>query len=186
MGERYESKRILGWMFLSIFIFIVAISISYVISKYLLDEIYESSSTLIVYDSNLDKVDRTITDPRTYWEIAISNQMMGEIAEQLDLHYGIKDIRAKIVTSYDQDIGLIYISVRDKDPEVAFRIVELLVNGLQSRVEELFGWNYLKVVDEPYFPYEASGPDVKLNMVIASILAILLSVLIILWDVKCR
>ncbi len=66
MGERYESKRILGWMFLSIFIFIVAISISYVISKYLLDEIYESSSTLIVYDSNLDKVDRTITDPRTY------------------------------------------------------------------------------------------------------------------------
>ena len=69
---------------------------------------------------------------------------------------------------------------------MAYRITQIMMERLQSRVQELFGDGNLKVVEEPYIPSEPSRPNVVLNMMIAGMLAILFSALVIIWDLKRR
>ena len=186
MGARYKRNFIQRWIYICVCILILSTSISYLASKYILEKIYESSSTLIVHGYDLGEGNKALRDTRIYRTIATSNQMMGEIIGRLDLQWEIKDLRSKVTVSYEEDTGLIYLTVEDKDPEIAFKIAESMIFGLQKRVEELFGRNYLKIVDEPYIPFEPSRPSVALNVVIAAILAMILSALIIVWDIKRR
>ena len=168
------------------FILVISISLSFLLSRYILDKIYESSSTLIIHGSNLDEKYKDLRDPRIYRAIATSNQMMSGIIEKLHLNCEIEDIRKKLIVSYEEETGLIYIKAEDEDQESAFQIVRSLVNGLQKRVEELFGENYLKIVDSPYIPEHPSRPSMSFNIVVATMLAVLFSVLFILWDTKRR
>lgn len=181
----YKITNIKKWLCLVICMLIISVSVSFLMSTYLLNNVYESSAILMVYGLDMND-DTALRDGRTYRTIAASNQMMGEIITLLDLEYDIKDMRSKTKVSYEEDTGLIYITVEDKDGEIAFKIVESLVCLLQERAEELFGKNDIKVVDSPYIPMTASKPNVTLNMSIAGVFAIILSTMIIILSEKRR
>lgn len=156
------------------------------ISNYVIEKTYESMGVLLIYSDNRSDENEYLKDAKTYRTIATGIQMMNEIISQLDLQYRVKDLRNKIIVSYEDDTDLIYIEVEDRDPEMAYRITQIMMERLQSRVQELFGDGNLKVVEEPYIPSEPSRPNVVLNMMIAGMLAILFSALVIIWDLKRR
>ncbi len=173
-------------IFISICIFSLSVFISFLISNYVIEKTYESMGVLLIYSDNRSDENEYLKDAKTYRTIATGIQMMNEIISQLDLQYRVKDLRNKIIVSYEDDTDLIYIEVEDRDPEMAYRITQIMMERLQSRVQELFGDGNLKVVEEPYIPSEPSRPNVVLNMMIAGMLAILFSALVIIWDLKRR
>lgn len=174
------------WVYIFIGILIISISVSYLTSKYVLPKVYESSSTLIIHGDTFEGDHRALRDARVYRAIATSSQTMMTIKERLDLPLGINELRDKIIVSYQEDAGLIYLTAEDEEPETAFLIVESLVDELQIRVGELFGGDYLKVIDSPYIPSGYSRPSITLNILIAAVFSVLLSALIIFCDVKRR
>ena len=58
---------------------------------------------------------RGLEDAKTYRTIATGTQMMNEIISQLNLQYRVKDLRNKIIVSYEDDTDLIYIKSEDGD-----------------------------------------------------------------------
>ena len=173
-------------MLVSLCIFVLSVSMSFLLSNYVIEKTYESTGVLIIYSDRENDDNRALRDAKTYRTIATGTQMMNEIISQLNLQYRVKDLRNKIIVSYEDDTDLIYIKSEDGDPETAFNITRFVMDRLQGRVQELFGDSYLKVVEEPYIPFEPSRPNVVLNMMIAGIFAMLLSALVIVWDLKRR
>ncbi|HZJ57156.1 MAG TPA: hypothetical protein VFD89_02835 [Clostridia bacterium] len=171
---------------ISLLIFILAICISFLVSNYVIEKTYESMGILLMYNGSPDEENRSLKDAKTYRAIATGTQMMNEITSELDIQYTVRDMRNKIIVSYEDNTDLLYIKTEDGDPEMAFKITKAMMDKLQNRVRELFGNSHLKVVEEPYIPFEPSGPNIVLNMVIAGIFAIFLAVLVNVWNQKCR
>ena len=78
------------------------------ISNYVIEKTYESMGVLLIYSDNRSDENEYLKDAKTYRTIATGIQMMNEIISQLDLQYRVKDLRNKIIVSYEDDTDLIY------------------------------------------------------------------------------
>ncbi|NLO81533.1 MAG: hypothetical protein GX094_00490 [Clostridiales bacterium] len=184
--RKKRTHELKSWLLMIICMLVVSVAVSAVVSKYVIDKVYISSSTLIMDkfssagDSDISRIAKICK------AVATSNQVMEEIVTSLDLEYSMTDLQKKIKVFYDEDTGLMHISVKDNDAETAYRIAKTLVKVLKRRMEQLFVKSHLKVVDKPYIPSVPSRPDVKLNMMIAAVFSLLLSAFIIVLNGKYK
>lgn len=155
---------------------------------FFIDKTYSSSTTLIVgkpegYTSTVSdtanelKINQQLVG--TYSEIAKSKSVMAEVNSALKLGMSDAALASMISISTVNDTELIKISVTSKDPVLASTIANKTAEIFMTNVAELMKINNLQIVDVASVNSNPVAPNLKLNIAIAFLMGIVLSVFII-------
>lgn len=153
------------------------------ISIFVLDDVYQASSSIIVSDKKDNKNDisnndiilyRNLVD--TYSEVAKSNRVLLSVKEALKTDMSTQDLRGKITVSGVGDTEIIKIQVEDKNPEQAALIANTLAVIFQAEVKELLLMENVQVLDEAQVPVTPVKPRILLNVVVAVFLGLMISI----------
>lgn len=174
-------------------VMIVSITLLFVIlasvfTLFFIDKEYSSSTTLIVGkpEGYTSSVSDTANELRinqqlvgTYSEIAKSKSVMTEVNSGLGLDISDSALSKMIGVTTVNDTELIQITVTSKDPVLAATIANKTAAVFMTNVAELMKINNLQVVDIAEVNKNPVSPNLKLNIAIAFLLGIVMSVFII-------
>lgn len=155
---------------------------------FLIDKTYSSSTTLIVgkpegYSSTISDTANELRINQqlvgTYSEIAKSKSVMTQVNSALNLGFGDAELANMITVATVNNTELIKISVITEDPVQSATIANKTAEIFMTDVAELMKINNLQVVDEAVVNSGAVGPNLKLNLAIALLLGLIISVGII-------
>jgi len=151
----------------------------------LIDKTYNSSTTLIVgrpegYSSTVSDTANELRINQqlvgTYSEIAKSKSVMTQVNSALNLGLSDGELANMITISTVNNTELIKISVTSEDPVEAATIANKTAEIFMTDVAELMKINNLQIVDEAVVNSSPVGPNLKLNLAIAFLLGMMLSV----------
>lgn len=171
-----------------VIITIVFVGLAAAGTLFFIDKTYNSSTTLIVGkpEGYTSTVSDTANELRinqqlvgTYSEIAKSKSVMTQVNSALNLGLSDGQLAEMITISTVNDTELIKISVTSEDPVQAASIANKTAEKFMTNVAELMKINNLQIVDEAVVNSNPVGPNLKLNMAIAFLMGIIISVGII-------
>lgn len=171
-----------------VIITIVFVGLAAAGTLFFIDKTYNSSTTLIVGkpEGYTSTVSDTANELRinqqlvgTYSEIAKSKSVMTQVNSALNLGLSDGQLAEMITISTVNDTELIKISVTSEDPVQAASIANKTAEKFMTSVAELMKINNLQIVDEAVVNSNPVGPNLKLNMAIAFLMGIIISVGII-------
>jgi capsular polysaccharide biosynthesis protein len=148
-------------------------------AKLIVNQFKESSSLLPSID--LGAINTTIGLIKTYKEIIRTPRMMKRVVEaypELGMTYG--ELIGKVSVSSVNETQVMSVSVRDSSYEQAANIANAVAVVFQKSVPELMKVDNVSVLD-PADPSESRGPvapNVKMNIAVAFIFALLLGIAI--------
>ena len=127
MDLREILQIVLKRLWIIILVTLVCIVSSGIISYFVLDNIFEASTTLMVSktrdeeSSNLQYNDILLNQKlvKTYSEIVKSNRVLEKVIEQLGLNMSTGDLRSKVQVNSVSDTEIIRISVEGQDANFA-------------------------------------------------------------------
>lgn len=170
-----------------ILVTLVCIISSGIISFFVLDSIYEASTTLMVsktrddQSSNLQYNDILMNQKlvKTYSEIVKSNRVLEKVIEQLDLDMTTGDLRDKIQVSSVSDTEIIRIAVQDKDPNFATELANSIAVVFMGEIGSIMKMDNVQFIDPAKVPIDPVKPRPFLNIAIAAVLGVMISVFIV-------
>ena len=170
-----------------ILVTLVCIISSGIISIFVLDSIYEASTTLMVsktrddQSSNLQYNDILMNQKlvKTYSEIVKSNRVLEKVIEQLDLDMTTGDLRNKIQVSSVSDTEIIRIAVQDKDPNFATELANSIAVVFMGEIGSIMKMDNVQFIDPAKVPIDPVKPRPLLNIAIAAVLGVMISVFIV-------
>lgn len=171
-----------------VIITLVFVAMAAVGTTFLIEKTYNSSTTLIVGkpEGYTSTVSDTANELRinqqlvgTYSEIAKSKSVMTQVNSALNLGLSDSQLAEMITVSTVNDTELIKISVTSEDPVLAASIANKTAEKFMTNVAELMKINNLQIVDEAIVNSSPVGPNIKLNLAIAFLMGIIVSVGII-------
>lgn len=153
------------------------------ISIYLIDPIYEASTTLIVRQNKDSNEEINITDVNlskslvyTYAEMAKSNTVMDNTRSSL----GLSEINGKAITvSPVKDTQILKVAVQNTDPQMAMDIANTLVEEFTVEIVRITKADNVAVVDYATLPEKPIKPNKAMNTAIAAILGEMLVLMIV-------
>ncbi|KNZ42883.1 YveK family protein [Acetobacterium bakii] len=159
-----------------------------VFTIFFINKEYSSSTTLIVGkpEGYTSSVSDTANELRinqqlvgTYSEIAKSKSVMSEVNSGLGLDMSDSALSKMVSVSTVNETELIQITVTSKDPVLAATIANKTAAVFMTNISELMKINNLQVVDIAEVNKTPVSPNVKLNIAIALLLGLVVSVFII-------
>ncbi|MGB4481678.1 MAG: Wzz/FepE/Etk N-terminal domain-containing protein [Caldicoprobacterales bacterium] len=170
-----------------ILVTLVCIISSGIISIFVLDSIYEASTTLMVsktrddQSSNLQYNDILMNQKlvKTYSEIVKSNRVLEKVIEQLDLDMTTGDLKNKIQVSSVSDTEIIRIAVQDKDPNFATELANSIAVVFMGEIGSIMKMDNVQFIDPAKVPIDPVKPRPFLNIAIAAVLGVMISVFIV-------
>ncbi len=162
---------------------ILCVGISGLVSYYILEPEYQTFTTLMVgrpqeYKQKMEYDDILLNQKlvSTYGEIAKSKIVANEFMSNLGLKFTDKELNKKINVTLVKNTEIIKISVKDKDGAVAAQIANEIANVFIKHVARIMNIENIQVIDRAEVPLEPTNPRLVINMVIASVLGILMSI----------
>lgn len=153
------------------------------ISIYLIDPIYESSTTIIVRQDKKDNEEINIGDVNlskslvyTYAELAKSNTVIERTKKSLNLNELDDDL---ITVSPVNDTQILKVTVQNKIPQLSMNIANQLVKEFTTEIVRITKSDNVAVVDEAKLPINPIKPNKLMNIVIASILGEMVVLLVV-------
>lgn len=170
-----------------ILVTLVCIISSGIISFFVLDSVYEASTTLMVsktredQSQNLQYNDILMNQKlvKTYSEIVKSNRVLEKVIEQLGLDMTTGDLRTKIQVSSVSDTEIIRIAVQDKDPNFATELANSIAVVFMGEIGSIMKMENVQFIDPAKVPIEPVKPRPLLNIAIAAVLGVMISVFIV-------
>ena len=167
-----------------VLLFILAVSIALGASLYLVDSIYQSSTTLMVGKpadgSQVVYQDVQLSRQlvKTYEEIAKSSVVAQAVIQDLNLDMTVSQLQAMVTVRQVADTEIISISVSDNSPDRAAFLANGVANTFIDKVSVIMNVDNVSIIDEAVPAISAISPRPKLNAAIAGVLAIMLGVFI--------
>src|SRR5699024_11187162 len=160
---------------------IILVLIFGLVSFYVLDPIYQSSTTIMVGEGKL---------AHTYVSLIEGKDFYGEVVENLNLDIGFGDFKENVEVSLVRDPEIIKIDVTDTNPELAANIanemarvfIEKTEDFMEKKIQIVDGVEIEeeptapKLINEAYIAKNPVSPNPMLNMVIAGVVGIILGV----------
>lgn len=153
------------------------------VSIYLINPVYESSTTLIVRsnkntDEEINKTDVDLSKSLiyTYVEMAKSNTVLENTKQALNLTDMDRD---SITVSPVKDTQILKVSVQNTDPQLAMEIANTLVQEFTAEILRITKTDNVAVVDYAKVPQNPIKPNKIMNTAIAGILGEMFVLLII-------
>ena len=171
------------YLALIIIITIVFAAAGAVVSIYLIQPVYESSTTLIVREDKDAEEKISISDVNlskslvyTYAEMAKSHTVLDNTAKTLKID---KLDDKSITVSPVKDTQIIKVAVQNTDPVLARDIADALVEEFTLEIQRITKTNNVAVVDYARLPLAPVKPDIIMNTAIAGILGAMVILLIL-------
>lgn len=184
-----ELREIFGiirkWLVLIIIITVLAAIASGAVSIYVLDEIYEAKSVMIISSTKNDSEIRDITYSEfdlnvklvnTYRELCKTDKILNQVIEQTGHIMSTEALSNKIDVTSAAGTQLIRFSVQDNNPSVAMEIANALVTVLESEVPAIMKMDNVQIIDMATLPKVPVKPNIPLNIAVAALLGLMLSV----------
>ena len=171
------------YLLLIIIIPMVFAGIGAVLSIYLIQPVYESSTTLIVREDKDAEEEISISDVNlskslvyTYAEMAKSYTVLDNTAKTLNID---KLNRSSITVSPVKDTQILKVAVQNTDPVMARNIADTLVHEFTLEIQRITRTNNVAVVDYARLPLEPVKPNIIMNTAIAGILGAMVILLLV-------
>jgi len=166
-----------------VLITVMAVAVSGVLSFFFLDKIYETSTTLMVSKAQNENVnvlqynDVLLNQKlvKTYSEIAKSDRVLDKVIDKLELEATAEDLRKKVAVNSVQDTEIIRISVEDPDPQYATDLANAIAVVFMGEVADIMKMDNVQLIDPAKVPDEPVKPRPVLNMAIAGLLGLMVS-----------
>lgn len=176
------------WKFIAAITILLMFAAS-IVTVFFMDKEYSSYTTLMIgqqegfqQDNANANYNTVLTNQKlvgTYSEIAKSNTVMTEVINRLGLNMSTSQLAGMIEVTSVNDTELIKIAVTCDDPEEAARIADTTAQVFMNNITELMKINNLQVVDPAQVNTNPVSPNLKMNLAIAFLLGIVLSVFIV-------
>ena len=162
--------------------------ISGLVSFYVLKPVYEANTTLIVNKEVDDKeTQMTTTDDLnyvqklalTYGEIIKSRTVITSTINKLNLNMTYEDLSESVSVTNVADTQIIKISVQNKNPQIAAKICNTIPEIFSTEVQRIVKASGTEVIDKATIPANPIKPNKKMNVLIAMVLGVMVSVFII-------
>ena len=162
--------------------------ISGLVSFFALTPIYQADTSLIVNKEVGNKVtEMTTTDDLnyvqklaiTYGEIIKSRAVITPTIEKLDLNMTYEELASAVSVTNVSDTQIIKISVQHENPKVAMKICNTIPSIFSEEVQRIVKASGVEVIDKAILPTNPIKPNKKMNVLIAMVLGVMVSVFII-------
>ena len=165
---------------------IVCGGISGLVSFYILEPVYEANTSLIV-NKEIKKTQITTTDDLnyvqklaiTYGEIIKSRTVITSTIEKLKLDMTYEELEKIISVSNVSDTKIIKISIEHKNPVLATKICNTIPEIFTKEVQRISKASGVEVIDKAIVPEEPIKPNKIMNIAIAMLLGVMVSVFVI-------
>lgn len=167
---------------------VLCLAAAFVISFYVIDPVYQSSTTLYI-GKNIDKTtDITYNDlmlgsqlVKDYRELVKSRFISRTVIEQLGLKdMNIEQLSQKLDVKNKNDTRIIEISTKDTNPKLAMDITNAVAEVFKTKVVDIMQVESVQIIDKAEEPTSPISPNKKLNLAIAFVLGLFLGVFIVL------
>ena len=162
--------------------------ISGLVSFFALTPIYQANTSLIVNKEVGNKVtEMTTTEDLnyvqklaiTYGEIIKSRAVITPTIEKLDLNMTYEELASAVSVTNVSDTQIIKISVQHENPKVAMKICNTIPSIFSEEVQRIVKASGVEVIDKAILPTNPIKPNKKMNVLIAMVLGVMVSVFII-------
>ncbi|NLI11036.1 YveK family protein [Pelotomaculum propionicicum] len=183
-----EFGRILGELKLVLVLVpVVAMLTSAVISLFILTPVYNSTTTIIVLRDQMTPFSEITINTltlnqrlvRTYSELAKSRAVAEEVIKNNNLDYTPEELSSKIQVDLAGDTEILKIKASDSNPEMAALIANGVAQALSGKVQKIINVKNIQVLDPANPSYTPVSPKTFLNIVLAGILGLIITVAII-------
>lgn len=166
---------------------VVSAVISGAISYFVLQPVYETTTTLIV-DTNQNEETNTVTGDQfsvsqklavTYGEIIKSRTVLEPVIKNLRLDETYEELAGKITVSPVKDTQIISVGVQDTNPEKAKDIANQIPKVFTKEVKRITNANGVEVIDLAIEPLNPIKPNKVMNVAIAAVLGMMIGLFIV-------
>lgn len=165
---------------------IIAGAVSGAVSFFVLDPVYETSTTLMVNKAKED-TSRTVETQdimlsrqlvTTYGEIAKSNVVLSKVIRDLRLDMDTRQLSGKITVMPVKETEIMRITVSDTSPKLAASIANATAGIFMDEVARIMKIDNVQIIDKAQVPNDPVKPNKLLNIAIAGVLGLMAGVFI--------
>ncbi len=164
---------------------IIATVFSAIMSFFVISPKYQASTKLFIgkenneaqvqsYNSNDVQMYQKLL--KTYAEVIQTNDLVEKAIENEDLKLESSKVLKNLTVTPRADTQILEISYINTDPIVAKNVVSLVTNQFVQSATELISNGNVKVIEEVRTPEQPVSPNKKLNIAIAFLLGLMISV----------
>lgn len=175
-------KRILLITIITLFITLVAATVSY----FLIKPTYKANISVLI-----GKQDTTSATPnstqlndltlyqksvKTYTVLATSRTVAEDIISKLKLDISVNSVISMISATSSTDTEFITLTVTSKDPALAVNVANQLAKSLKDVSKKVKNQDLVNLVDDAVFPTAPASPKINQNIAIAFFLGLMGSI----------
>ncbi|HOB20207.1 MAG TPA: Wzz/FepE/Etk N-terminal domain-containing protein, partial [Candidatus Atribacteria bacterium] len=140
---------------------------------FFIDDVYSSSTTLIVREKRKNGEDYQLSDLNlarnlvdTYSVIIKSNRVLEKVLDEVGSDITTNELRSKISVQSEGNTEIIRITVEDLSPETAKNIANSTARVFMNEIVRLLEMDNVQVIDEARASFTPVKPKVGMNTAI--------------------
>lgn len=155
-------------------------------SWFVLDDVYQASSTVIVSNqkttadtsSQLTYSDYNLNVQlvNSYRVICKTNRVLDQVITELGLPMSTAQLSDKVSVTSASDTEIIHILVKDKDPVLAQSITNSITRIFQSEVKDIMKMDNVQIIDEAPLPRTPVEPNRVKNVIIGALAGLVIGI----------
>jgi len=154
-------------------------------SWFLLDDVYQASSTVIVSNqkTTVDANQLTASDynlniqlVNSYRVICKTNRVLDQVITELGLPMTTSQLSNKVSVTAAGDTEIIHIQVMDKDPVLAQSITNTMTRIFQSEVKDIMKMDNVQIIDEAPLPQIPAEPNRVRNVILGALIGLVMGI----------
>ncbi len=156
---------LLGRFWLILGVGILTAFSAFLISRYLITPIYESTTKIYILNKN-ENTAVTYSDvqlgsqlTKDYRELIGSRYVLEEVIRNLELDMDYKKLQKKVSVSTQEDTRVVSITVKDYDPTVAMTIADSVREAAGRHIKDVMDIDAVNMVEAANFPTEKASPS---------------------------
>lgn len=162
--------------------------ISGIVSFFVLTPIYKADTSIIVNKEAEDEMTQMSTSDDlnfvqklalTYGEIIKSRTVIASTINKLNLDMTYEDLSEAITITNVDSTQIIKISVQHKNPVIAAKICNTIPKIFSTEAQRVVKASGVEVIDKAIVPEDPIKPNKKMNIAIAMVLGVMVSVFFI-------
>lgn len=170
---------------LIVLITIIATALSGFISFFILTPIYQSSTQILVNQSqseqqvvDVNQVRTNIELINTYNVIIKSPTILEKVISELNLDKSFGQLNSQVTVNSEQNSQVVSISVQDSDPALAAKIANTIAETFQEEIPEIMNVDNVSILSKADVVKNPSPvkPNPMLNMAIAFVVGLMAGV----------
>lgn len=186
LGRVWEAFK-KNWI-LCVGITLVTTIVGFLISAFLLTEVFTATSRLIIVQQSNSDANQQITynDVQlsqklvsTYTEIIKSEAVLDKVSENLNIIYDAEDLQEMLSVKSVNNTEVIDVTVTSQDPELSAKITNEIVEVFQDEVYKIMNVSNVTVLNDAKVPMKKSGPSNTKNAGIGFAVGFMISGLIV-------